>query len=84
MVLIGSTIAFLPALPAKSTDIAIALLLGWSLGITVSPYAVGALLIAQSSGRSPRELWMWNLRFSPIACVLVVVLLFFLAHPPQF
>jgi len=76
MVLIGSIVTYLPVLPVGSTDIAIALLLGWAIGITASPYAVGALLVARAARRSPLELWKWNRAFTAVVAGLATAYLF--------
>ncbi len=69
-VFFGSLFGSLPVMPADPTLIALSISCGWSLSMTVSPFATVVLLTNRVSGIPARKLTLgWNGAFSLIAVI---------------
>ncbi len=75
VVFLGAVLSALPVLPAPPEYLALGLGAGWSLSMTVSPNATGALLIAGATGISSQTLtWHWNGVYSLVVLLVFAVL----------
>lgn len=75
VVFLAAVVSALPALPAPPHFIALALGAGWSLSMTASPNATGALLLAGATGVPSTTLtWRWNGVYSLTVLAILTVL----------
>lgn len=75
VVFIGQVVQTFPTLPADPTSIVFALSAGWAISMFASPNATATLLISATTKIPPTTLtWRWNLRYSVICYVILVVI----------